>query len=341
MVRCRSSVIVLPVIVLVLLGSVLLAAGCTDAPRQTPQSTPPLVPGTVPVLTTIAQSPVISNATDVNVTLNSIIRTNLIHGAHPLDNTVFIVVDITLENHRLENYSFTPSMIKLNKHAPHNEKMVGRLENPVSFGPVPPGGTVQGEVIFGVWEVAQELTLELHDADGSVLFSKRINEGPLTGYSTAKSEKLQDLMKNTDFSDVVRQLDTPLLAAQYINERFTYYDHHDGRGYPPEEFFVTRKGDCCEFSWFFAYVLKAHGVDASMVSFKYYNTEGEYDGHVVTVFTEKDGQLRYATIPDLTKFRNASSIDDVLAQEKARMNFRELISYRIHQPLSTDSCHYK
>ena len=332
---CSPAVVLPPLVLFVLICFFFLAAGCIQNSRGQVNITSSPITSSTPFITTT--SPVVTGGTDVNITLNSITRTDLIHGSHPLGGIVYIVVNMTLENHRPENYSFTPSMIKLNKHPP---QMINRLDDPISFDPIPPGGRTQGEVLFGVWEVVQELTLELYDVNGTVLFSRRINDGPLTGYATSKSEKLQALMKNTDFNDVINQLDTPLLAAQYTNERFTYYDERFSYGYPPAAFFVTGKGDCCEFSWFFAYVLAAHGYDANMVSFKGYNKDGEYDGHVVAVFTEKDGQLRYATIPDLTKFRNASSIEGVLAQEKARLEFREIASYRVHQPVSTDSCHY-
>jgi len=325
-------------IVLMLLIS-LLVSGCVQESRGMAGTVQPSVNHTVsstgvPSLTTLAPE-------GVNVTINSVLRTNLIHGAHPVDRSVFIVVDLTIQNHRKESYPLTPSKVKLNGHQSHNVGMEERLETPISWGPVQSGGARRGEIVFTPWDVAQELELIIYDIDGTVLFKKELNEGPLTGYDTSKSEKLKALMKNTNFTDVIQQLDTPLLAAQYTNERFTYSEISMTLGYSPEKFFIERKGDCCEFSWFLAYVLAAHGYDAHMLSFKYYNKDGEYDGHVVALFADKDGQLKYATIPDLTKFRNASSVDDVLAREKERLEAREIISHLIHQPVSTDTCHYK
>jgi hypothetical protein len=334
------SGILFPVLLLCLTGLSLLAAGCIQDSRVPVQVGTPSPVATATSAVPATPAPVTSGGTDVNVTINSILRTDLIHGAHPLDGNVFIVVDVTIENHRADTYTFTPSMINLNNGPPLNDKMNDQLETPVSWGPVQSGGTTHGEIVFGAWEKAQELTLVIYDTDGTELFRKELNEGALIGYDTSKSEKLRILMQNTNFIDVIRQLDTPLLAAQYTNEKFTFFDDRSCKGYTPQEFFSAGKGDCSDFAGFFAYALAAHGYDAKKVSYKYYDSEGTWWGHVVAVFTDKDGQLKYATTPDFTVFRNVSSLDDMISKEKVRLGFKEIVgNYRIHDPESTDVCH--
>ena len=329
-------------VLVVLIGLCALAAGCIRDAGGAEQATPSPVSITTPVpgTTEAGLSPNLHNQTGVNITLDSVIRSDRIHGARLNDINVFIIVNLTIANQGTGDYELLPSRILLNGDPPDTQTTL-LLDTPVSWGTVPPGEALRGEVVFRVQEVTQKLVLNITGTKGELLLTKELNEGPLIGYATAKSETLRALMQNTDFDDVISRLDTPLLAAKYTNERFTYFNEPYSWHYRPEKFFVTRKGDCCEFSWFFAYALAAHGYDGRMVAFKYYNKDGAQDMHVVAVFTERDGQLRYATIPDLTKFHNASSVDDVLAQEKERLEFRDLISYRIQDPVSADSCFYR
>jgi len=83
------------------------------------------------------------------------------------------------------------------------------------------------------------------------------------------------------------------------------------------------KGDCLSYANFFSYVLAQHGYDVKKVSFKYH-AQGVRLGHVVALFTDSDGQLKYATTPDLTVFRNVSSVDDLIVQEKKRLGIIQL-----------------
>jgi hypothetical protein len=340
------DVAVFSLFVTVLVGLSLFLAGCVQNSPVLAQGNPSPVPGTtLPPITTkieLSTDPQTElNRTPVNITINSVLRTDMIHGSRPGDNNVFIVLDLTIENHQRSDYPFTQSKIKLNLNYPNNQTG-SLLDTPVSWGLVRPGESRRGEVVFVEWKERQELRIVITDTNGEVLFTKYLNEGALTGYATSKSEKLRALMKNTNFTDVIRQLDTPLLAAQYTNEKFKFSDDGSCKGYTPQEFFVAKQGDCSDFSGFFAYALAAHGYDAKKISFKYYDNEGNFRGHVVAVFTEKDGQLRYATIPDLTQFRNITSLPDLIGQEKVRLGFKEIVgNYKTHDPESSDVCHYK
>ncbi|KQC14517.1 MAG: hypothetical protein APR63_14075 [Desulfuromonas sp. SDB] len=341
-----SDVVVFSLFTTVLIGLSLFLAGCVQNSPLPAQDTPSPVPETtlLPITTHIdlSTNPQTGlNRTTVNITIESVLRSKWIHGARLKDSIVFIVVNLTIENHNKSDYEFSPSRIKLNGGSP-DTRTPPPLDTPVSWGTVHSGETLRGEVVFRVPKVTQILVLNITGTQGEMLFSKELNEGPLIGYDTSKSEKLRALMLNTNFTDVIRQLDTPLLAAQYTSEKFKFFDDNSCKGYTPQEFFVAKQGDCSDFSGFFAYALAAHGYDAKKISFKYYNNEGSFRGHVVAVFTEKDGQLRYATIPDLTQFRNISSLDDMINHEKIRLEFKEIVGdYKIHNPEATDLCHYK
>lgn len=332
-------------IILFLICLFLYSAGCVQDSHVSTNVTPSSIGNNrtalIPQTTNpeISFVPTVYGRSDVNITINSVIRTNNVNGAHPLEGNVFIIVDMTIENRGSSNYSFDTNSITIVPSKPITQTMYNKLDNPFYWGPILPNEKKRGEVVFGVREVTQELILNIFDAQRTIIFKKVLNEGPLTLYSASQSEKLSDLYKNTDFNDVVNKLDTPLLAAEYTNDKFTFYDDKSCLGYTPEEFFEAGKGDCSDFAGFFAYVLEKHGYDAKKVSFKYYNDKGIYQGHVIALFTDKDGQLKYATTPDLRIFRNVSSLEDLIAQEKIRLGIKDISgTYMIHTPESSNVC---
>lgn len=132
------------------------------------------------------------------------------------------------------------------------------------------------------------------------------------------------LLESNDFAYVVKNLDTAEKAAAYTKEKFTFYDRKTCVGHTANEFFTTGQGDCLSYANFFSYVLAQHRYDAKKVSFKYHDDKGTSLGHVVTLFTDKDGQLKYATTPDLRVFRNANSVEDLIAHEQTRLGIKQL-----------------
>lgn len=346
MVSCYSERILSSAIILFLICLFLCSAGCVQDSHVSTKVTPSSVGDNSTALATqtpdqeLSVVPTGSAGSDVGITLNSVIRTKNINGARPLEENVYIITDLTIENRGNANFSFETNSIIIGPRRPITEKLYDKLDNPFYWGTIQPNEIRRGEVVFGVREDARNLILNVFNARGTTIYTKELDEGPLTLYSALRTEYLRNLYKNTDFDDVIDKLYSPQLAAEYTNEKFRFYDDNSCHGYTPEQFFKAGKGDCSDFAGFFAYVLEKHGYDAKKVSFKYFNNVKIYRGHVVALFTDKDGQLKYATTPDFRIFRNVSSVEDLIAQEKVRLGIKEIYgTYMIHAPDSSDVCH--
>jgi len=155
-----------------------------------------------------------------------------------------------------------------------------------------------------------------------VFQSEKLGTLPAMNYYSS-SQLPAGILDSTDFAYVVENLDTAEKTAAYTKEKFTFYDRKTCIGQTPSEFFTERKGDCLSYANFFSYVLSQHGYDVKKVSFKYHEG-GNAWGHVVTLFTDRDGQLKYVTTPDQRVFRNVSSIDDLIAKEQTRLEIPTL-----------------
>jgi len=145
------------------------------------------------------------------------------------------------------------------------------------------------------------------------------------------------LLESKDFDYVVKNLDTPEKAAQYAKAKFTFKYHDGCISYPPDEFFQGINGDCKDYATFLSYVIAQHGNDAKIIAFSYYK-EGVRNGHVVTLFTDTDGKMKYATTPDVTIFREVTSVDDLLAKECLRLGVPSIANSRVVAAGSLDSC---
>jgi hypothetical protein len=146
------------------------------------------------------------------------------------------------------------------------------------------------------------------------------------------------LLESKNFSYVVENLDTPEKAAQYAQAKFIFEYHSKCISYSPEEFFKVIKGDCKDYATFISYILAQHGYDAKIVSFKYYKGGGgNRSGHVVALFTDTDGRMRYATTPDVSILRDVNSVDDLLTKESSRLDGK-IANYTVLPAGSLDVC---
>ena len=159
----------------------------------------------------------------------------------------------------------------------------------------------------------------------------------ITRRSYSSAVKTPEEPETEDFAAVIERLDTPEKAAEYTSSRFTFTYHDGCISYTPEEFFSLGTGDCKDFATFLSYVLDEHGYDAKIVAFKYY-LDGKRYGHVVTLFSDTDGTLKYATTPDIRVFHNVTSVDDLLSKECARLGAPEIANYIVQPAGSLDCC---
>jgi hypothetical protein len=146
------------------------------------------------------------------------------------------------------------------------------------------------------------------------------------------------LLDSKNFSYVVENLDTPVKAAQYTQNKFIFESHGKCTSYSPEEFFKEIKGDCKDYATFLSFLLAEHGYDAKMVAFKYFEDDGHREAHVVTLFMDTDGKMKYATTPDVTRFREVNSVDDLLAKECFRLGVNSVANYTVLPAGSVNAC---
>ena len=145
------------------------------------------------------------------------------------------------------------------------------------------------------------------------------------------------LLNSNNLSSIVENLDTPAKAALFTQKKFIFETHGKCTSYSPGEFLNAGRGDCKDYATFLSYVLAEQGFDAKIVTFKYYKG-GNRNGHVVTLFTDTDGKLKYATTPDVTTFREVNSVDDLLAKECSRLGVNSVANYTVLAAGSVDTC---
>ncbi len=271
---------------------------------------------------TVGSSQGSGNAKLLNVTIHSAFKTLDIRGSTSNIDNIFVVVNMTIENLGNTAYQFNENTIGITGGDPITQKLYTQLRNPIHWGSIPPHEKRTGEVVFGVIASTKQFTVTFLNNNNKVILTHEISNIPVVkDYSS--SILPAGLLESKDFDYVVKNLDTPEKAAEYTKEKFTFLDRRTCVGQTAYQFFTETEGDCLSYANFFSYVLAQHGYDVKKVSFKYTDRRVRL-GHVVTLFTESDGQLKYATTPDLRVFRNVSSVEDLIAQEKKRLGIVEL-----------------
>jgi len=280
----------------------------------------------------------------INVTINSAFKTMEIRGETPYSGQIFVVTNMTVENKGYKNYSFNENAVNITGGSPLTHKLYSKLNNPLYWSSILPQEKKTGEVVFGVNKSMQILTITFRYNMRKDSFTQEIGNIPVVkDYSSSLFPP--GVFESQNFTYVVENLNTPIKAAEYTKEKFRFHDRGTCYGQTPNQFFMEGAGDCLSYANFFSYVLAQHGYDVKKVSFKYH-AQGVSLGHVVTLFTDSDGQLKYATTPDLRVFRNVSSVDDLIVQEKKRLGIYQLDikngveNIKIIPVEDTNSCHY-
>jgi hypothetical protein len=138
------------------------------------------------------------------------------------------------------------------------------------------------------------------------------------------------------FDEAVAGLDTPSRVLSYMRSNVTFVFHDGCISYAPAEFFSLRAGDCKDYATFFSYILAQHGFYAEIVTFAWYDQGGQRNGHVVTIYSDTDGVLRYQSNDD--QLGPVDSVDDLLNKEAARLNASRMGGHRVVTAGSTNCC---
>jgi hypothetical protein len=110
--------------------------------------------------------------------------------------------------------------------------------------------------------------------------------------------------------------------------------YHDGSmSYSPQEFFNCRDGDCKDYAVFASYVLAYHNHYAEIITFTWYDRDGQRNGHVVAIFQDKDGKLKYMSNGRI--MAEVKSVADLLEKEKDRLEAVRIGGYLVLPPGTT------
>lgn len=119
------------------------------------------------------------------------------------------------------------------------------------------------------------------------------------------------------FDQIVSSLNTASALESFLKKYFTIKFHDGCESYKPEKFYKLRNGDCKDFATFASYVLDKNGYYAEIVSFTWYTKSGQRNGHVVVIFRDSDGVLRYISNDEIVG--KVDSVEDLLINEKIRL----------------------
>jgi len=335
------------------LGSIPLESGSAAASQSTDSN----IPTTMNAGDTASQGP-------VSLTINSISKASRVNdygignGTMAMQGHVFVILDVTVKNNELqEGFIFTDKSTTL-KNLEDNYNVglslngLPEVKEDLKNAIIPPITIAQnqaltGKIIFGTTD-SDSYAMNLVGPNKTILAKKHIRFTGDVGKVTANTESESGmgnsglspttksdsginsaLLTSENFTYVVENLDTPVKATQYAQEKFTFVYHDGWVSYSPEIFFKGLKGDCKDYATFLSYVLAKHGYDAKIVSFIYYDHTSR-NGHVVTLFTDTDGKMKYVTTPDVTKFREVTSVEDLLAKECVRLGVPSIAKYQVH-----------
>ena len=266
-----------------------------------------------------------------------------IQGVTPNSGKIFLLIYLSIENLN-EPGGFV--LEEKNIRVVYNEgpdswsitqKMASHIDDPLSPGAIALGETRQGNVVFGIPENTASCTVKIVNNEGDAISnSLEFTDIPTTS-APGVSFGDPELLANKNFTFVVERLNTPEIASQYTNAKFTF-GYHDGcKSYPPEDFFRIGMGDCKDYATFLSYVLDHHGYEVNMIAFKYFKN-GARNGHVVTLFTDDEGTMYYMTTPDVSILRKVSSLEDLFDKEGERLGFESIASSRTLPAGSLDTC---
>lgn len=120
------------------------------------------------------QNSAFDNNTPITVTVHSAYTTNELNGVTAKPGTDFIIINITLENHGWDPYTFDEKAVILNGAPPVEGKLYTRLTNHRYWGSIPAGEKRTGVIIFGAKNSTQDFILTFFYNKGQSSFSQEL-----------------------------------------------------------------------------------------------------------------------------------------------------------------------
>lgn len=135
------------------------------------------------------------------------------------------------------------------------------------------------------------------------------------------------------FEETVLRLTTPDVLEDYLKSNFRLAYHEGSIAYSPEEFFNCKEGDCKDYAAFASYVLACHDYYTRIVTFTWYDVDGERNGHVIVYFKDSDGKLRYMSNGQIVAA--VESLAGLFKAEKKRLKADRIEGYFVLRPGTT------
>lgn len=108
----------------------------------------------------------------------------------------------------------------------------------------------------------------------------------LTGCAGVYNLNIFVLPEDTGFMTLVEELDTPQKICQYMADNFKT-EEHPYATLTPYQLYLTKKGDCDDFSAFSKFIANYHGYETHQIEMLFASYVYGYPVyHVITVFTE-------------------------------------------------------
>ena len=121
----------------------------------------------------------------ITVTLNSAYKTAEINGITPKPGTVFVVVDLTIENRGDKDYTFNENAVSISKGTTVDENLYTKITGHKYWGAIPSHEKRTGEVIFGTGNSTQDYTLTFFYHNHRDSFTQELGTIPMRDSSSS------------------------------------------------------------------------------------------------------------------------------------------------------------
>lgn len=150
----------------------------------------------------------IGNPVPLDITIHSAYKTTEIGGQASRPGTLFIIVNMTVENRGDKTYRFDNESAVITNGKMLNPPMFTKITHHGYWGPIPSRAKRTGEVIFGASEDTQDFTITFLYNNGKDCFDKEI--GSIPTHPTSDSQNTED---NTMNSGNTRLLNVTIHSA--------------------------------------------------------------------------------------------------------------------------------
>jgi hypothetical protein len=99
-----------------------------------------------------------SNGAPITVTTYSAYKTTEINGITAQSGSVFVIINMTIDNHGKNDYTFNENSVSITNGTPVEENQYARFTGRGYWGAIPPNEQRNGDVIFEVTDSTQDVT---------------------------------------------------------------------------------------------------------------------------------------------------------------------------------------